>query len=179
MQSTHSHFNGQPPRSDPSWKRWAIQTAGWTLAVLGGAALVLPGPGLLGIVAGLTLLATQYAWAERLLRPIKAKAVSLEIKGVQTWPRIGLSILGALTLAAMGIVWGLRPPAPQWWPLAEPWWLVGGWATGATLIASGAVALTLIGYSFRRFRNPSLLDLQTAGISHRDGHDEPAQLLST
>ena len=33
--------------------------------------LVLPGPGILVIIAGLAILATEYVWAERLLRMAK------------------------------------------------------------------------------------------------------------
>jgi hypothetical protein len=36
--------------------------------------LVLPGPGLLVIIAGLAILATEYVWAQRLLRIAKEKA---------------------------------------------------------------------------------------------------------
>lgn len=40
---------------------------GVLLLIAGAAMLVLPGPGLLAIVAGLTLLAVDYVWARRLL----------------------------------------------------------------------------------------------------------------
>jgi hypothetical protein len=43
--------------------------------VLAGAAmLVLPGPGIVVIIAGLAILATEYVWAQRLLRLAKEKA---------------------------------------------------------------------------------------------------------
>lgn len=145
-----------PPR--PAWKRWAIEGAGWTLLILGIVALVLPGPGLLGVAAGLALLSSQYPWAKRLLHPIKARALRLATEGVQTWPRIALSVMGGLVLVAVGIVWGLHPPVPKWWPLRDQWWLLGGWTTGITLIFSGVVALGLMIYSFRRFRDPSCPD---------------------
>lgn len=162
MEGSNSHGGTSQQKPDSSWKGWAVQAAGWILVALGLAALVLPGPGLLGIVAGLTLLATQYLWAKRLLQPVKTRALKVAIKGVQTWPRITFTVLGGLSLMAVGIVWGLDPAAPHWWPLAERWWLVGGWATGVTLIASGVIALALVVYSFRRFRNPSRADRLTA-----------------
>ncbi len=170
VNSLRSHKEKPTSRSRPTWKRWAIQGTGWILLVAGIAALVLPGPGLLGIAAGLTLLGSQYSWAKRLLSPVKAKALRLAIKGVQTWPRIGVSIMGSLTLTALGIFWGLGPPAPQWWPLGQKWWLVGGWTTGVTLIVSGLLALALTLYSVRRFRDPSSADIKTA---HKDQGMKP------
>lgn len=47
--------------------RLARSLAGALLLVAGAVMLVLPGPGLLAIVAGLTLFAVDYAWARRLL----------------------------------------------------------------------------------------------------------------
>ena len=58
----------------------------------------------------------------------------------------------ALGLIAIGIFWGIRPSAPSWWPLAEKWWLFGGWGTGAFLIFSGLLALGLIIWSMKNFR---------------------------
>jgi uncharacterized protein (TIGR02611 family) len=55
-------------------KRVGITVAGFSLIVLGAVMLVLPGPGLLTIVAGLAVLATEYAWAERALASAKRRA---------------------------------------------------------------------------------------------------------
>jgi hypothetical protein len=54
-------------------RRIARVVGGWTLLGVGGALLVLPGPGLLVIAAGLALLATEYEWAARLLHKVKAR----------------------------------------------------------------------------------------------------------
>ena len=109
--------------------------------MIGGiAALVLPGPGLLALFAGLVLLSQQYTWAERRVEPVKERALKAAAEGVETWPRILLSLLGVLWLIGTGIVWAVRPPAPGWWPVAERWWLLGGWAAGVTLIVSGLLA---------------------------------------
>jgi hypothetical protein len=133
-------------------KRVALEALGWLLVVGGVAALVLPGPGLVAIFAGLALLSQQYEWAERRVEPVKEKAIRTAADGVATWPRIVLSCLAVLGLIATGTVWGLGPDAPGWWPLAERWWLPGGWGTGASLIVSGIFALALIIYSYRNFR---------------------------
>ncbi len=154
---TEQPNNGQ--KSQGSWLvRRAAEVAGWTLVALGIAALVLPGPGLLTIVAGLALLATRYTWAERLLTPVRVRAYQLAKRGVQTWPRIIGSTLGALGLVAIGIVWGIGLPVPDWWPLDRRLWLAGEWLTGVVLIASGAFALALIAYSYGRFRRHAVED---------------------
>lgn len=128
-----------------------MTTLGWMLTVLGLAALVLPGPGLLTLSAGLVLLSHEYEWARRRMRPIKALAFREAAKGVQNKRRIAASVLGAMMLIAGGIVWGIHPMAPEWWPWHRSWWLVGGWGTGVTLMVSGACVIALIVYSYRVF----------------------------
>lgn len=140
----------------PLWlRRVGIELLGWGLIVIGLAALVLPGPGLLTVTVGLIVLSWRYAWARRVVVPVKARAMMLATQGVQTWPRIILSSLGALVIIALGIVWGIRPSPPAWWRFDDWWWLPGGWNTAVTLMASGVLALGLIVYSFHRFRRAS------------------------
>jgi hypothetical protein len=133
-------------------KRILVEGLGWLLVVVGLAAIVLPGPGLLAIFAGMALLATQYEWAERRLEPVRKAALNTAADSVKTWPRIVFSALVGLVIVAVGVVWGLHPAAPSWWPLADKWWLVGGWGTGGTLVASGLIALAMIVYSYISFR---------------------------
>ena len=52
-------------------KRLLLEVVGWLLLLVGIAALVLPGPGLLLMFAGLAVLSQQYAWAERWVDPIQ------------------------------------------------------------------------------------------------------------
>jgi hypothetical protein len=59
-----------------SGKRVAVTIAGFALLLAGLAGLLLPiVPGWLLIIPGLALLATEYVWAQRLLRVAKEKAV--------------------------------------------------------------------------------------------------------
>ncbi|MDH2413028.1 PGPGW domain-containing protein [Nocardioides sp. CER19] len=132
-------------------KRLVLETLGWLLVVAGVAALVLPGPGLLMIFAGLVLLSQQYEWAERRVEPVRLRALRGAADSVETWPRIALSTLGALAILAFGILWDVDPPAPEWWPLEASYWLLGGVWTGLTLTLSGLLALALLVYSYRRF----------------------------
>ncbi|OAB86236.1 hypothetical protein AWH69_15200 [Janibacter melonis] len=133
-------------------KKVAIQVAGWLLVLVGIAALFLPGPGLLALFAGMALLATQYEWAERRLEPVKKAALRTAADSVSSWGRIALSGLLIVFLVGAGIVWGLQPPVPSWWPLDEKWWLPGGWGTGGSLIASGVIAAAMLVYSYLNFR---------------------------
>jgi len=133
-------------------KRVVLEVIGWTLVIAGIAGLILPGPGLLGIFAGLVILSQQYEWAERRVEPIKQKALGGASDAVQTWPRIVLAVAAALISIAFGVYWFLQPPAPSWWPVDDKWWLFGGWPAGITLVLSGMFAIGLIVYSYRRFR---------------------------
>lgn len=132
-------------------KRIVLEGLGWLLLVLGVAAIFLPGPGLLGIFAGLALLSQQYDWAERRVEPVRLRALRGAAESVETWPRIIASCLGAAVLAACGVLWIVKPPSPEWWPLSDTWWLPGGIWTGVTQVASAFIALALIVYSYRRF----------------------------
>ncbi len=55
-------------------RRIGVTIAGVFLVLVGLAMLVLPGPGLVVIIAGLAVLATEYVWAERMLNLAKEKA---------------------------------------------------------------------------------------------------------
>jgi Flp pilus assembly protein TadB len=55
-------------------KRVAVTIAGFAVLLAGVAMLVLPGPGIVVIIAGLAILATEYVWAQRYLRIAKEKA---------------------------------------------------------------------------------------------------------
>jgi uncharacterized protein (TIGR02611 family) len=55
-------------------KRIAVTVAGLVLLAAGLAMMVLPGPGIVVIIAGLAVLATEYVWAQRMLNYAKDKA---------------------------------------------------------------------------------------------------------
>ena len=55
-------------------KRIAVTVVGFALIALGLVLLVLPGPGILVVLAGLAVLATQYAWARSALDEVKRRA---------------------------------------------------------------------------------------------------------
>lgn len=133
-----------------------IEILGWVLVLVGLAALVLPGPGLLALFAGLALLANRYTWAEKRLAPVKKAALKAARDSVATTPRIISSVGGVLVLIGLGIIWGLQPSVPSWWPLTDSLWLVGGWGAGGTLIGSGIIAGSMIVYSYMYLRRKRL-----------------------
>lgn len=61
-------------------KRIAVTLAGLVLLAAGLAMMVLPGPGILVILAGLAVLATEYVWAQRMLNYAKDKAKQAKTK---------------------------------------------------------------------------------------------------
>lgn len=154
-------------------KRIVLEGIGWLLLLAGIAAIFLPGPGLLGIFAGLALLSQQYEWADRRVEPVRLRALRGAAEGVETWPRIIMSVVGSFVLAGLGVLWILKPPSPAWWPLSDTFWLPGGVWTGITQIASGAIALALIVYSYRRFYGqPDAVAELTRAIERADDESD-------
>ena len=139
------------PRSTA--KSVLLQGGSWFLVVVGLAAMILPGPGLLLVFGGIAMLATQYKWADRRVARVRNAAKRAAANSVQSGARIALSVVGVCLLVGLGVYWGLGSTAPSWWPVVvDQWWLVGGWGTGATLIGSGAVALAMLVHSYVNFR---------------------------
>jgi uncharacterized protein (TIGR02611 family) len=150
-------------------KRVLLEVVGWLLLVLGVAALVLPGPGLLLMFAGLAVLSQQYEWADRAVEPVRLRALRGAAESVETWPRIVASTVFSLGLAACGVLWIAQPDVPSWWPLSDGWWLPGGLWTGVTQIVSGILALALIVYSYRRCHGkPEAVAALKGEIDHAD-----------
>jgi Putative transmembrane protein (PGPGW) len=151
-------------------KKTLTFVAGWILVLAGLAALVLPGPGLLLLLCGLVLLATEYAWAKRWIEPVERRAVALARANVQTRRSIVLSALGAGVLVAVGIVWGINPAIPTFWILG-PRLPFGGWGVGTTLTLSGVLAIGLLVYSVKRYRGKPLPELSSP---RHDGTVQPS-----
>ena len=134
MSSSRSHT--RPPGFG---KRVACAVAGGLLVIVGIVLLVLPGPGLLLVLAGLLVLAHGFPAVERFVDPVQERAMRAAEESVSSPLRIAFSVGTGLVLSAAGVVWGLRPTLP-----------LGGWATGASLILSGIILLVLLVVSHRR-----------------------------
>lgn len=136
-------------------KRVVTEVAGWALVVVGIILWPLPGPGLLIILAGITVLSRQHAWARRALSPVREKAVEAARFGVATWPRIAVSAFGGVWLFALGVLWWMSPTIPEFSVLGigfGPRLPAAGWGTGLGLMVSAVVAWGLLVYSIQRWR---------------------------
>lgn len=126
--------------SNPA-KRIAALVGGGLVLLVGIALLILPGPGLLLVLAGLLILANEFPAVEKYVEPVQKRAVKAMEDSVSSPLRIAASVLLGVALIAAGVVWGLNK---QLW--------LGGWPTGSSLILSGVVLLALLVYSYRRVR---------------------------
>jgi len=67
------------PLLDTTWKI-GVLVVGLLVLAAGIVMIVFPGPGILGIVAGLAILATEFAWAHSALSKAKAAAAKAKTK---------------------------------------------------------------------------------------------------
>jgi len=122
-------------------KRVALSGLGGVLVLVGAALLVLPGPGLLVVLAGLILLSRAIPAVARFVEPVRDRALlGAEASVTSAW-RVAGSVLAGLGLVAAGVVWGLE---------VLPWLPFTGWSTGSSLILSGCVLWALLVWSYRR-----------------------------
>lgn len=122
-------------------KRVTIALVGTVVLLIGIALLVLPGPGLLLVLAGLVILASEFPALERYVDPVRDRAMKAAEESVSSPLRIAGSVLCGLALIAAGVLWGLR--VFSWLPFP-------GWSTGSSLILSGIVLFVLLGWSYRK-----------------------------
>ena len=122
-------------------KRFAVTIVGVALLAVGAAMMVLPGPGILGIVAGLAVLATEYVWARRLLVKAKEQAQAVQEAAVASPLRTAGSVVFALVLVGVGA--GMLLVDDVAWPvmgdLLDKVW---GPVTGSILVVTGLILLT-------------------------------------
>lgn len=83
--------------------RIGVFTVGVTVLIGGLVMMIAPGPGTLGIIVGLAILATEFAWAKRALRRAKAAAEKAKEKALD--PRTKrrntiLAVIGGLLCGA-------------------------------------------------------------------------------
>lgn len=122
-------------------KRATVAVLGAVVLLVGIALLVLPGPGLLLVLAGLLILASEFPTLERYVDPVRDRAMKAAEDSVASPLRITGSVLAGLGLIAAGIIWGLR---------VFPWLPFAGWSTGSSLILSGIVLFALLWWSYRK-----------------------------
>ncbi|WP_229701247.1 PGPGW domain-containing protein [Streptomyces camponoticapitis] len=124
-------------------RRALALVAGVALLLIGIALLVLPGPGLLLVLAGLLVLSQQFPALARYVDPVRERAMRAARESVASAIRITGAALTAAALLAAGLLWGLMPELP-----------FGGWPTGAGLMLSSLLLVALLVYSYRTTRDP-------------------------
>jgi hypothetical protein len=120
-------------------KRFAVTIVGVGLLALGAAMMVLPGPGILVIVGGLALLATEYVWARRMLKTAQVQAEKVQEAAVASPVRTAGTVLFGIGLLALGLamVFLRDVELPFWSPVT------GGVMAVTALILLATTYLTL------------------------------------
>lgn len=124
-------------------KQVTLSVVGAVVLVAGVALLVLPGPGLLLVLAGLVILSGVFPTLERHVDPVRRRAMKAAEDSVSSPVRIAGSVLAGLGLIGCGVVWGLR---------LFPWLPFPGWSAGSSMIVSGFVLFALLAWSYRKVR---------------------------
>jgi uncharacterized protein (TIGR02611 family) len=97
--------------------RLGVFTVGVSVLIAGLIMMVTPGPGWAAIFVGLAILATEFAWAERVLTSAKRAAERAKNKALDPRVRrrnmiiaVALGVLGAAAIIAYLSVYGLGLP---------------------------------------------------------------------
>lgn len=114
---------------------------GAILLLAGAVLLVLPGPGLLLVLAGLVLLSGVFPRLERYVGPVRVRAMKAAEDSVSSPWRLAGSLLAVWALIGVGIALGLVPALP-----------FSGWYAGGSIILSGLILLGTLIYSYSRSR---------------------------
>ncbi|MEV0663221.1 PGPGW domain-containing protein [Actinomadura luteofluorescens] len=124
-----------------STRQGVVIIVGGTVLLAGVALLVLPGPGLLLVLAGLLILSREFPAVNRYVEPVRERAIQAAEESVTSWWRLTGSVLTGLALLGAGVAWGLVKELP-----------LSGWSTGSGLILSGFILFGLLFWSWRRVR---------------------------
>jgi uncharacterized protein (TIGR02611 family) len=87
------------PVTDVAWKS-VVATIGVTLLAVGLVMLVTPGPGWATIFLGLVVLASEFAWASRLVAPVRARILKA-VSGRKRPRLIWFVIVALVSIAAL------------------------------------------------------------------------------
>jgi hypothetical protein len=122
-------------------KKSAVTVAGVALLAGGVALMVLPGPGILLVAAGLAVLATEYVWARRLVGKAKEGAEKAQQQAVASKPRTALTVSFALGTMAVAVL--MLVVDDVGWPFLDSL-LDSVWSplTGSVLVLTSLVLLT-------------------------------------
>lgn len=139
-------------------KKFAVTIGGIALLAVGLAMMVLPGPGILVIVAGLAVLATEYAWARSLMDRARTQAEKAQAAAVASRWRIAGTVVFAVGMLALGIA--MLPV-----DVDIPFW---SGITGGVLIVTALILLTTTYITIRAERGEDTTHTGDT-FGHRDG----------
>lgn len=146
------------------FKRFAVTIIGVGLLGVGVALMVLPGPGILLIVAALAVLASEYVWAQRLLRRARAQAAQAQQAAVASPWRTSGTVFFAIGMIGVGTTMVLVDDVA--WPVADD--LVDrlwGPLPGTILAVMGVIVIVTTYLTIRSARGES--------TTYVPGDDEP------
>lgn len=123
-------------------KKSAVTILGIALLAVGLAMMVLPGPGILVIVAGLAVLATEYVWARSLLDKARTQAEKAQEAAVASRVRTAATVLFALGMIGLAVAMLVAD-------LDVPFW---SGITGSVLIVTALILLTTTYLTIRSAR---------------------------
>jgi uncharacterized protein (TIGR02611 family) len=123
-------------------KKSAVTILGAALLAVGLAMMVLPGPGILVIVAGLAVLATEYVWARKLLDKAKTQAEKAQEAAVASRSRTAGTVLFALLMLGLGVAMLMVDADLPFW----------GGVTGSVLIVTALILLSTTWLTIRAGR---------------------------
>ncbi len=123
-------------------KKSAVTILGVALLAVGLAMMVLPGPGILVIVAGLAVLATEYVWARSLLDKAKTQAEKAQEAAVASRVRLVGTVLFGLAMIGLGVAMLVVDADLPFW----------SGITGSILIVTALILLTTTYLTLRASR---------------------------
>lgn len=133
-------------------KRSVVTIVGALVVALGVALMVLPGPGILLVVVGLAILATEYAWARDLLGTAKERAVKAQAEAVASPWRTGATVLFGLAMVGVGVAMLVVDDVawPVWDGMIDTFWKP---VTGTIVIVTAVILLTTTALAVRDARS--------------------------
>jgi hypothetical protein len=146
-------------------KRFAVTILGVALLAAGAALSVLPGPGMLVIVLGLAVLATEYVWAQTLLVKAREKAQAVQQAAVASPLRTAGSLVFALGMVAVGVLMTVVDDVS--WPVLDAR-IDGFWSpvTGSVIIVTGVILLVTTYLTIRAAKGEATTYTPPSGNSH-------------
>jgi uncharacterized protein (TIGR02611 family) len=128
-QRMHGHLHRN--RAMSATTKLVVTIVGSAVLTAGLVMMVTPGPGLLGIVAGLAILATEWDWADRWLTTARGKLHEARLAAEAMDPRVRrrriLLVAGSVALVATGV--GTYVAVADW-----PGWSVDVWDRAQSFI---------------------------------------------